>query len=818
MTWKNYDDVLQQLGDAGLVVDVKIGLEVGTPSFVRCPVIGDREKRGWYKLHALPIGSGEQLLVGSFGVWSGAEQHAQKVVLKREDRPRLSAEQIEATRLSQIADRKAADAALSARHESAATKAGGWWRKCSDSGESAYLTRKGMPSGRLFGARLSPSGNLVIPVQDAKGKTWGLQVVYHDPGVKKRKGRDKDFCPSGLATKGHFFLIGSPMSGHATLLCEGFATGCSLHEATGLPVVVAFYAGNLLPVAQVIAKTYRGVRLLVCADDDYLQTCQACKKWTTVEEPQCLVCGEPHGKSNAGALSARSTAMAVGGHVATPIFPGERPLTHKGPTDFNDLHVHPDGGLSKVARQIESTLSAHGWTSGRRTPFRAPAEETGGGVFARQPLQGIYSLDEACERWTLLYGSDGAFFDSVDHIIVKKADVLSLIPDHAARDWKLRPDRKVARFTEVGFDPTGKDPKVLCNLYGGWPTTPKPGDCQILLDLLQWMCSLEKNSREAYEWALRWLAYPLQHHGAKMRTTLVFHGLQGAGKNIFFDAIASLYGEYGGTVDQTAVESQFNDWASRKLMLIFDEVVARTELYFLKNRIKSLIAGDTIRINPKHLAPWTERNHCNGVWLSNELHPTAVELFDRRHFMIWTPPALSPDFYREVAACLDNGGREALHHYLLNLDLGDFDEHSKPPMTDAKRAVQELSMDSIERFFRDWIAGETRYPVCACASWQLYRAYSRWCVAAGEKPRNQNKLSAYIIKQSGWRIELKWIFEDAYYAGTPKRTRMVLPDDAAIEACGDENAIDHRKKPDKTESQWATDCFFIFSKALGGDD
>jgi putative DNA primase/helicase len=816
MNWRNYDDVCEQIAAAGLIIDPKRGLEVGTSTFVRCAVVGDREKRGWYKLHALPVGGGDELIVGSFGVWSANDQAPQKIILKREDRPRITPEQAEAIRARQLADRKAADADLLRRHEIAARKAGGWWRKCGELGESAYLSRKGLPAGRLFGARLSPTGNLVIPVQDGKGKTWGLQVVYHDPAIKKRKGRDKDFCPAGLAKKGHFFLIGSPMAGSVALLCEGFATGASLHEATGLPVVVAFDAGNLLPVAQAVCKTYRGLRLLVCADDDYLQTCRACSTWTTVADPECCACGDPHGKGNAGVESARSAALAVGGHVVTPIFPGERPTTHKGPTDFNDLHVHPDGGLSMVARQIEASLSAHGWQSGRQVPVRAAAHEAGGGAAPRQPMRGLYSLDEACDRWTLLYGSDGAYFDAVEHVIVRKADVLALIPDHAARDWKLRPDRKVARFSEVGFDPTEKDQRVVCNLWGGWPTTPKAGDCQILLDLLQWMCSLESNSREAYDWALRWLAYPLQHHGAKMKTTLVFHGMQGAGKNIFFDAIASLYGEYGGTVDQSAVESNFNDWASRKLMLIFDEVVARNELYFLKNRIKSLITGDTIRINPKNLSAWQERNHCNGVWLSNELHPTAVELFDRRHFMIWTPQALSPAFYKDVAACLANGGREALHHYLVNLDLGDFDEHSKPPMTDAKLAVQELSMGSIERFCRDWLAGETRYPVCACASWQIYRAYSRWCVSAGEKPRSQNNLSGYLRKQPGWRIDLKDVFEDSFYSGTPRRTRLVIPDEAALSA--HEDGDKYRKAADKTEAQWATDCVFAFKDALGGDD
>jgi len=795
MSWLNYEDVAEQLSSAGLIVDPQRGLEINTPVVVRCKADGIRGRPGWYRLYSISLPSGDGLIVGSFGVNQGAEHNTQKIILRREDRPRLTQEQFEAIRSRQIADRQASEAEQRRKWALAADRSSAWWRQCVDHGENRYLIRKGLPAGRLYGARLSPSGNLVIPIQDANGRIWGLQVVYHDSEIVKRKGRDKDFCPAGLAKKANFFCLGSPMAGRLALLCEGFATGASLHEATGLPVVIAFDAGNLLPVAQAVVKKYRGLRLLVCADDDY--------DWQEV------------GKKNAGIESGKAAALAVGGGCVWPIFPGERPLkTHKGPTDFNDLHTHPDGGLSMVARQIETSITALGWGAATKPVIRAPECRQGDGE-KRTPMRGLYTLDEACERWTLLYGADGAFFDSFEHLIVKKTDVLALIPDHAARDWKLRPDRKVARFQEVGFDPTETDPRVVCNLWGGWPTAPKAGDCDILLELLRWMCSLESNSREAYEWALRWLAFPIQHHGAKMKTTLIFHGLQGAGKNVFFDAIAAIYGEYGGTVDQLAVESQFNDWASRKLFLIFDEVVARNELYFLKNRIKSLITGDTIRINPKNLTAWNERNHCNGVWLSNELHPAAVELSDRRHFIIWTPPALTTAFYLEVAACLRNGGREALHHYLLHLDLGDFDEHSKPPMTDAKAAVQELSSGSIERFCRDWLAGETAYPICACGSGQLYRAYARWCVAAGEKPRSQNNLSGYAGKQPGWAIAHKDVFETALYSGTPKRTRLLIPPDSALRP---RPGQDYRKRPDKTEAQWATDCFFTFRDALGGNE
>jgi putative DNA primase/helicase len=811
---RNLSDVSGQLLSAGLLVDSKIGLQIDTLKPIRCKVINEAgQKRGWYHLHSMSIAGGDELIVGSYGIWRGDDPGTMKVALTKEDLPRITPEQAQAIKARAVATRKEAEAELLRRQNLAATRAAGWWRECVDHGTNEYLNRKGLPAGNLYGARLSPSQNLVIPVQDVTGKTWGLQVIYHDAKVRQRKGRDKDFCPPGMAKTGHMYIIGSLWPGCVALLCEGFATGATLHQATGLPVIVSFDAGNLMPVAVAVAKRYRGIRILVCADDDYLQICRECKAWTTIHEPECTACGQPHGKRNAGQESAQATALAIGGAVAIPVFPGLRLKTHKGPTDWNDLHTHPDGGISSVARQIEASLSAAGWR-GMTAVTRPGMDEQGGGDGKRQPMRGLYSLDEACERWTLLYGADGAFFDSVEHMIIRKADVMALIPDHASRDWKLRPDRQVARFSEVGFDPTEKDPRVVCNLWGGWPTTPKAGDCEPLLELLRYLCSLESNAGSAYEWALKWLAYPIQHQGAKMKSTLVFHGMQGAGKNLFFDAIASLYGEYGGTVDQLAVESQFNDWASRKLFLVFDEVVARNELYFLKNRIKSLITGDVIRINPKNLSAWDERNHCNGVWLSNELHPCAVELFDRRHFIIWTPPALSASIYTEIAACLANGGREALHDYLLHLPLGDFDEHSKPPMTDAKLRVQELSAGSIEMFFRDWIAGDLPYPVCPCAGGQLYRAYSRYAAQVGERVLAQKKLSGYLATQIGWEQGMKDVFETAHYQGGKTRKRMVLPPEELLHV----GNADYRKRPDQLESQWTTDGYYAFQTALGGDD
>ena len=800
----NYDDVVGQLTAAGLVLKEPGRLEVDTRRFVRCRVAGEGSKdRGWYRLHSVPMSSqpGQYLIVGAFGVWRGPEHESHKVAIAKDAAARMSAEEIALTR--RLHEQMARDAASERAREldRLAERAAGWWARMLPSGRSEYLVRKGLPPGDLFGARVSERGNLVVPAMDVKGRIRCLQVIYSDPAVKRRKGRDKDFTPAGAAKREHFFPIGgAPYPGAVVLVCEGFATGATLHQATGLPVVVAFDAGNLSPVAQAIAKAHRGVRLLFCADDDY--------DWQLIEDKP---------KPNTGIIEAQKAALAVRGGVCIPTFPGERPTrTHKGATDFNDLATMPDGGLHMVSAQVMASLSALGWSSrvaGART--RAQESSGGGGASPQRPmLKPLYTLDEAVEKWVLVYGANGCYFDAEEHCLVPKADVLALLPDHASREWKQHPGRQIARLSEVGFDPTEKDSAVRCNLWGGWPTVPKAGDCSLLLELLEYLCSGEENAAECLQFVLRWLAFPIQHPGAKMRSTLIFHGDQGAGKNIFFEAVKRIYGDYGRIIDQSAVEDKFNDWASRKLFLVADEVVARNELYYLKNKLKGIITGEWIRINPKQVAAHDERNHVNIVFLSNELQPQVIEFGDRRHFVVWTPPKLSKAFYRSLGDALANGAVEALHHHLLHLDLGDFNEHTEPPMTAAKAAVQQLSASSTERFLSDWTALETALPCAPCSSGQLYLAYSRWCGARGEKPRAHMHLSSQISRMRGWILTHKDVFHTATYSGSPRRVRMVIPSAESMEATA-KAGEDYRRPADQTETQWMTDCFFRMAAALG---
>jgi putative DNA primase/helicase len=688
----NYQDVLAQLHAVGLVVDT---LQIGR--MVRCRVENDRERRGWYMLHELQTSSGDQLIVGSFGVWRGNDNGAQKIALRKTDV--LTIEQHESLRRRLAEDRKRAAADRQREADRAAAKAASAWEKYSPTGESDYLAHKGVGA---HGLRFTGGGSAVLPLLDVAGRIHGLQFLRTAAQAKQLKRPAKEFWPPGIIKKGHFHLLGTPQ--HLVLIAEGYATAATLHEATGYPVAVAFDAGNLAPVAAALHKRYRSTKILICADDDVFTT------------------------GNPGVTAASTAVLEVEGAWIAPKFADDaaRHAKHAANghklTDFNDLHALE--GLHVVRTQVEARITELKW--------QAPAAQrpyTNGGEGSDGKLKPIEFVQQLLQRFALVYAHSGAVFDRQEHVLLSLSDMRdACMRRDIHRTWAESPNRGIVRIREVGFDPSGDDPSITCNLYGGWPTTPQAGCCDKLLDLLRYMCSADSNGEALFKWVLKWIAYPIQHPGAKMKSTLVLHGPQGTGKNLFFEALMAIYGEYGDVIDQSAVEDKFNDWASRKLFMIADEVVARSDLYHVKNKLKALITGERIRINPKNFAAYWERNHLNLVFLSNESMPVVLEEDDRRHCVIWTPEKKPQLYYAAVMAEVRNGGIAALHDHLLHVDLTGFDNGAHPPLTAAKAELINLGVDSPLRFYDDLVAGEIAAlePMPGLAiDW--FEAYRLWC-------------------------------------------------------------------------------------------
>lgn len=102
-------------------------------------------------------------------------------------------------------------------------------------------------------------GDLVLPLRDAEGTVWSLQVIKPN-GTK--------LFPRYGRKAGLWHQLGEIDPGGHLAVVEGYATGATVHEATGWPVAVALDSGNLGRVAQLLHYLYPQARLVICGDDD----------------------------------------------------------------------------------------------------------------------------------------------------------------------------------------------------------------------------------------------------------------------------------------------------------------------------------------------------------------------------------------------------------------------------------------------------------------------------------------------------------------------------------------------------------------------
>ncbi len=208
-----------------------------------------------------------------------------------------------------------AEAEKIARQTKAAATAATLWEGAAPApADHAYLVTKNI---RPHGLRVTGDGRLIVPVM-INDEIASLQFI--DASGEKK------FLPDG-AIAGGSCLIGQVTATEPVLIAEGLATAASLHEATGYPVVVAFNAGNLKPVAEQVRQTYSTATILLAADNDV----------------------RTDRKPNTGLVAANAAAQAVTGIVAVP-----DPIDNT-KTDWNDVHVHH--GLEAVRAGIDQALS-----------------------------------------------------------------------------------------------------------------------------------------------------------------------------------------------------------------------------------------------------------------------------------------------------------------------------------------------------------------------------------------------------------------------------------------------------------------------------
>ena len=361
-------------------------------------------------------------------------------------------------------------------------------------------------------------------------------------------------------------------------------------------------------------------------------------------------------------------------------------------------------------------------------------------------------LQTLFRRWVFQFASQ-MVWDTETRQPYTLAGVRNQYGNDEVRMWMQSDKRREVKVEQVVFDPSGKCGPECINLFGGLDMVPMQGVYQPIVDLLEHLVDGDIDVRE---WILDWIAYPLQNPGAKMPTSVIMHGDEGSGKNLFWEIVQAIYGEYGSVVGQDQLESKFNDYLSKKLFIIGDEVLSRQEMRHLKGKLKAMISGKTLQIETKMMPVRPEANHVNLVFLSNELQPNALDASDRRHLVVWTPVKKDRPYYQAVVECADKGGREAFYFELKRRDLTKFDPYAPPPMTAAKTDLIDLGRPNPERFYLAWRAGDLPVPFNTCSVGQAYRLYKRWASIQGEKFISAaNYFSRQVLREAKEALTVK---------------------------------------------------------------
>lgn len=288
---------ISKLAEFGIEVD---SLAYETIERVRTKDDKRGEKSGWYIYY--PGG----LPAGSYGDWrNGGESLSWCFKQNHELTP---VEWIENKRRMEEA-RKKRMAQLEAEQKAAASVAVDILMEAQIAPSNhPYLLAKGV---KAHGISVK-DGKLVIPAINERGEVTTIQTI---DGAGNKK-----FLKGGKKSGSFFWLDGSR---DTVYICEGYATGATIHEVTGCAVAVAFDAGNLPKVAPVIRANHMAANIIIAADNDQFK-----------------------GNHNAGVKCAKEAAELISASIVVPQFSD---LSNK-PTDYNDLMALE--GVDRVKQQL----------------------------------------------------------------------------------------------------------------------------------------------------------------------------------------------------------------------------------------------------------------------------------------------------------------------------------------------------------------------------------------------------------------------------------------------------------------------------------
>lgn len=342
--------------------------------------------------------------------------------------------------------------------------------------------------------------------------------------------------------------------------------------------------------------------------------------------------------------------------------------------------------------------------------------------------------------------------------------------------WWLEHEMR-RQYDGVVFAP-GRHTPGKYNLWKGFSCEARPGDCEPLLEhALNNVC---RGNEEHYRYLLGWMASAVQHPDSPGHVAVVMRGDPGTGKSFLAKQFGRLFGRHFLQVsDPKHLVGSFNAHLRDVLVLFGDEAFWAGDKKH-ESVLKTLVTEETLAIEGKGVDMVTQPNYVHLILASNNNWVVPAGPNERRYFVLDVANDRMQDrpYFRRLAAHMDNGGREALLHYLLTYDLAEFDVRDVP-RTQALLDQQLLTMSSEEEW---WYGKLVHGQVLNGVAWQqevlkadVLQDYLDYAQKVGNRRSDATALGKFLKRMcgGGWpksfqkRVDLKDYSNDRINSSRP---------------------------------------------------
>ena len=482
---------------------------------------GKSKNSAWYIGSFLETTSGLNYLCVTFGDW--ASEHETKHVFK----PNVKTSSIDREEIKFRQDRakKEAEEAKKKLNEEAIELAKKiLLNRTKADPKHPYLVKK-----QLDPYDLAMDGkDLFIPFRSIRGSIMGGQRITPKGGK---------YQILGTVLTGSVYIFGDLRNPSTVVyICEGWATGGSLHKATGNAVVVTFTASNLLTVAKLLKTAYPKVNFVVCGDDDHVTD------------------------GNPGRTKATAAAKIF---MNRAVFPSFLEWDGKNTTDFNDLHVIEgldelkdqlclEDGEKITYRALGQNGSYHYFYSYKNYTIQKTKAVSNTTISELIPFE----ISELETLFPKPDGSSGVYWDQAKAQVIAESMDAGIFTPHKVRGvgaWKDNKATVVNTGSKLIVDGTTKDMSDIHSTYTytasqfSFPEPPKPltvQECKLLIMAVKhfsWECF------DSIPLFLGWIATARVSGALLIRPRLWVTAGEGCGKSILFNEVLTpaLGGEDG---------------------------------------------------------------------------------------------------------------------------------------------------------------------------------------------------------------------------------------------------------------------------------